>query len=843
MNRKLVWVSLLTGLFAAACDDENSSTLRAFGMPGDMHVVEHCVLNQVYTDLNETACTQAGGTFDRTVYVANMSTATLAYVKFYNKSAEFESVDTTRAVPGVTSIAVGERPMSVAGDHLGALVISVSSIRNDLSVVSTLENREIVWQTIDKTPRKIIYNDENRAYYVFFADGTIRKLSVTYRCGDQTNVLTPNCKLDQSNVDLTWTEASRLEGAPVDFVAHPTQNIGYVSYSDKRYVSVVGFDDSTGACADGSSAYPCELRRIGVGFGCADGIDNNGDGKIDAEDASCMYPWSVEGASTESAIQVGYLGMSECTDGIDNNGNGLFDALDPGCVASNDASEDEGFQPMTLGTCADGIDNDGDGDADRDDIKCMWPTDDEDVAYGSHTLGVGLCRDNLDNDGDGKIDAEDSACYGKNGFGENDLVSHGRGPLAIDKGGKFLYVLDPVDSQLIVVDLTNEQTIDRSGWFPRNRVVGIPTARLALSLAADTRIDTVFNKSGHKVTRERDVVFVGASNGSVTEYLIHQKLTHTLNDVEVDHAEEIAMRASDTDDDASYIGVVRCIGRICVDSDLPTIDLRRRPAISYFSDVQKISDRNPTTGEYHSVIYDSIIASETWRIEFEGTLEEDERTDGYFDDNADFHTALNFCTIGAAPGDHLILTNDKGLKTLPQCSEFNGKNLEWEVTAAGPHALKLKPTGIEGDAPAPNPACFTSGLNFEVRAANQWLITSKSSYVNRRITSGNACIDDPRKPFGNMRFAIDPTPDAKFDTQTAFFSVKLPDNAKSLKRGDAYEFTTRTGQSDVSIAVGAAPTAMKLFKTSKVNFLLISEASANSLIIYDIDDESIDDAI
>ena len=165
------------------------------------------------------------------------------------------------------------------------------------------------------------------------------------------------------------------------------------------------------------------------------------------------------------------------------------------------------------------------------------------------------------------------------------------------------------------------------------------------------------------------------------------------------------------------------------------------------------------------------------------------------------------------------------------------------MTAAGPHVLTLKPTGLEEDAPAPNPACFTSGLNFEIRAANQWLITSKSSYVNRRITSGNACIDDPRQPFGNMRFSIDTTPDAKFDTQTAFFSVRLPDNAKTLKRGDAYEFTTRTGQSDVTIAVGAAPTAMKLFKTSKVNFLLISEASANSLIIYDIDDESIDDAI
>ena len=47
----------------------------------------------------------------------------------------------------------------------------------------------------------------------------------------------------------------------------------------------------------------------------------------------------------------------------------------------------------------------------------------------------------------------------------------------------------------------------------------------------------------------------------------------------------------------------------------------------------------------------------------------------------------------------------------------------------------------------------------------------------------------------------------------------------------------------MSVGVGAAPTALALFKTSRVNFLLISEASADTVVIYDIDDESIDDTL
>lgn len=47
-----------------------------------------------------------------------------------------------------------------------------------------------------------------------------------------------------------------------------------------------------------------------------------------------------------------------CDDGIDNDGDGRLDLADPGCVAPEDDSEGDPLEPPT---CADGLDNDEDG--------------------------------------------------------------------------------------------------------------------------------------------------------------------------------------------------------------------------------------------------------------------------------------------------------------------------------------------------------------------------------------------------------------------------------------------------------------------------------------------------
>ena len=842
---------------ASACDDDNNYKLSALRMPGDIHIVSRCYLQDQIVDKSETECAESGGLFANSLYAVNQSTASVAFINYYPNKSEFEAIDITASVPGVTSIPVGDRPQSISGDSLGAFVVVTSSVNNELSIISVNDYKEIAYQQLDKKPFKIVYHKNSSAFLVFFYDGTVRKLTIDFDCGAGENVFPANCSLNKDKITVKWENAVKLDGTPAGFVADPEKNVGYVSYSDRRYISVIGFDDAEGSCLS-SSAFPCEIERLGAGFGCADGIDNDGNGLIDEQDASCFYPWSIEGGQSDSEIiQAGYTGIGECNDGIDNSGSGLVDALDPGCVSSSDASESEsGWQAMQYGTCGNASDDDGDGDADRADIKCAWPTDDEDPGFGSASLGFGLCRDGVDNDQNGLTDTEDIACYGPNGLSETPIVSSGRGAVDVDPLGRWLYVLDPVDSQLIVVDLATKQTIDRSGWFPRNRTVGIPVSRLALDVVADIRQENLYSSGAHTINSERAVAFVSSSGGVVTEYSIFQTLKHYVGDTVNDSIDEMIMLPTDTDGGSSYVGTVRCVGKICADSDLPVISLRQRNVSAFFPKAGIISNIDPDTNEYYTIPYDAIIASETWRITYEGALDIEKRGDGYFSSDGKFNTNVNLCTIGARPGDHLILRNRKGVQPIsaPQCLPFlqnsDGSEpvLEWEITNAGPNSLTLAPTGTPGYVEsAPFAECFTTGLDYEIRPSGQWLITSKSTYVNRRMTIGTQCVDNPLNPYGQTRFGFDPASEsdiaAKANAQTAFFSVKMPTVQRQYARDEMFEFTTRTGQSSLSFGVAAAPIAMKLFKNAWTHFLLVSEASANTVVFYDIDAEGIDDTL
>jgi large repetitive protein len=79
-----------------------------------------------------------------------------------------------------------------------------------------------------------------------------------------------------------------------------------------------------------------------------------------------------------SVCEVDTCVPTECNDGIDNDGDGLIDAHDPGCTDIDDDSESP--DPDPLPECADGIDNDGDGQIDYpDDTGCTNAADDSEL--------------------------------------------------------------------------------------------------------------------------------------------------------------------------------------------------------------------------------------------------------------------------------------------------------------------------------------------------------------------------------------------------------------------------------------------------------------------------------
>lgn len=108
---------------------------------------------------------------------------------------------------------------------------------------------------------------------------------------------------------------------------------------------------------------------------------------------------------------------NDCSDGLDNDGDGKVDDADPGCVTDQRESADEG-----KGKCGNGIDDDGDG-------KVDFPGDPQCADTNDHTgrrATPPKCSDNRDNDGDGKIDFPlDPGCSAPNADDEADDCPNG----------------------------------------------------------------------------------------------------------------------------------------------------------------------------------------------------------------------------------------------------------------------------------------------------------------------------------------------------------------------------------------------------------------------------------
>jgi len=128
---------------------------------------------------------------------------------------------------------------------------------------------------------------------------------------------------------------------------------------------------------------------------------------IGCEGNSCQYGCS-NGAcmtsTTTTSITTTTLPKPKCSDGIDNDGDTKVDLKDPGC--KNNPSLD-----TEIGKCQNGIDDDSDTRTDLLDSGCL------NQAYrDSETVA---CEDKKDNDGDLYIDLQDAGCIGESDTSEN----------------------------------------------------------------------------------------------------------------------------------------------------------------------------------------------------------------------------------------------------------------------------------------------------------------------------------------------------------------------------------------------------------------------------------------
>ncbi len=553
----LLLLGLLTIGLTAACSDPEVPPPLSLDAPTDITVGRTCLGEGDVGQRLRQSPEDCTGELAQFGYVANRLSNSLAVVNLNERIPEL--IDSRKGIPGVSHIPVGQGPTLVRSSADGNLLFVFNELDQDISVVSADQRIEI-----DKIPVGEAVSDmlmvtpsEDRPEELWLLtpnSSHLRRLTWTATC-DGDAAMREGCDIQVEPV-LEDGLALAQDTIPFRATLGPAQDRIYLTYRSQATLDEVLLRNTDeDQCPEGAEG-PCVLRRMGLTTGCADGIDNDGDGLVDAQDPQCLSPMGAESDAGVSRVRV-----SQCNDGIDNDGDGTIDGLDFGCSFAGDGSETGSTEPSA---CNDGIDNDGDGDIDSADANCAagpWhnredvdantqPTpgatacndgidNDQDGSIDgqdpgcaspdddSETPATTACNDGIDNDGDGNIDTEDTACFGVQGLSESFDPRHEFGPVAIDPEGKYAYVIDRIQSQVIILDLATGQILDPRRCVQefdgqcRDRIfeerIGVDVGRLATSIGArreNTRVE--ISRSNNRctiLTREAALANVGTTRG------------------------------------------------------------------------------------------------------------------------------------------------------------------------------------------------------------------------------------------------------------------------------------------------------------------------------------------
>ncbi|SEL98200.1 hypothetical protein SAMN05444354_110115 [Stigmatella aurantiaca] len=166
-------------------------------------------------------------------------------------------------------------------------------------------------------------------------------------------------------------------------------------------------------CTNNPSVSICDVLTEADNKQCLDGIDNDGDGRLDCSDPDCFdNPFVTVCPMDPTATSHIVEGTPEaCSDGFGS------DCASTGCRYLEQCGGTEpigplypytsGFEESTNASCSNGLDDDGDGYTDCRDNECRYNSL---VTVCTRENSVEACADGLDNDGDGYADCNDFDC-------------------------------------------------------------------------------------------------------------------------------------------------------------------------------------------------------------------------------------------------------------------------------------------------------------------------------------------------------------------------------------------------------------------------------------------------
>ncbi|MFB6352213.1 MAG: hypothetical protein ABEK29_10620 [Bradymonadaceae bacterium] len=463
-------------LISAGCGDEQQPQPPSLETPTAM------------TTATRASCGSATPVLDRfgdgrcaLGLIANADKGSVAVTNIARRKPRLTDLDPT--VPGFTHIDAGRRPIDIAASPDGTAAYTLDSVRGNLSVIDLWRLRTLETTIpVDGQPAALATAPGEAAggqIAVITTDPDALWLRDGVHC-DQSADGDPCSGLEAESTQIP------LPGRPAALDVSADGSLAYIVYGNRDFMSVVALpgndqvlEQDEYTCRGGRTGAPCEAVRIGLSYGCSDGVDSDGDGQIDREDPQC---WGPTDAESPGGIGRRYTGV--CADGEDNDNDGALDRVDPECQISAGDSETKKTNPDAVFTCSDGEDNDGDDLTDYPD---------------------------------------DPDCYGATGQRESAVETSGFGAIGVDQTGTFVYVVDGANNQVLTVDAQRGQLIDAARTTPPHgapftQKLGIPVASRPTGATGFVSRDVAWTDpedSSHGIIQYTFGTYVVSNNGRV----------------------------------------------------------------------------------------------------------------------------------------------------------------------------------------------------------------------------------------------------------------------------------------------------------------------------------------
>lgn len=748
-------MALLLG--GAACTASITPPADGTSAPRSMALV--CVLaDGSQADLANPSCT------DSRLYalVGGGSKGTLALATVAGK----RWYDQDKAIPGYTPLMLAGPPSAIAvsaATQEALVLVPTAGVLQRVDLSNVRKGKLSVKATVQLGVRAadLVLTDEPQPRVVL-SDPEQGQL-----------VAAPLAEIQASDAPV-WQSVA-VGGSPGDLAWVSAASQLWVGHVRHGYVSVLGGPGLLPVAA------PLSLLPA-----CRNGLDDDGDGKVDRADSGCDH----ENDDSEAGPEASAL----CSNGLDDDADGQTDSADAGCQpllpdarlladACRNGVDDDGDgqtdYPADAGCsgwgdateasdnpgCANGDDDDDDGLTDSADPQCAGnPAGSEFGVLAGAAPEPPACSNGTDDDGDGLADLLDPDCYNRRSAAE---VGADRSPgtlLTASLDGQWVVVVDRSARLAQVVDVAGLDWLwpaqgTTSPWLRPSALDAVQRVRGAQLPALPLSVAPLLHDG-------RQAVAIGQAGGSVQILRLQaEAAVAATNDAPAQpgvlgvHVLASLDLAADPSAVASVAGLAELrLGSKGVDlgSTIPSRYAALAPTRSSGAGVTLTEDSNSHR-------------SEVWRLTYEAELPGTERSVGHLvrrdqllDQTADF------CALGVLPGDWLLLD-------VPACGASPAQTVRYTIAAVSAEALTVQDgsgtldvavtadnqqsfdPAVRAPVELPQPGCFAPhGVRYSVRSGG-WLVGgARTGLLSRRDSRDGLCRDDT--PFLSAARAQEPVP-------------------------------------------------------------------------------------